>query len=337
MADEADSKIPENQQPEPEAATDAVEEKPVAAPESEAPVNTEAEAAGSSETPQAEEAPVAEEEPKAEAAPVAEEEPKAEAAPVTEEEPEAEAAPVTEEEPEAEAAPVTEAEPEAEAAPVTEEEPEAEAAPVAEEEPKAEAAPVTEAEPKPEAAPVAEKEPKPEAAPVAEKEPKSEGAPAAKEEPKAEEAPVAKAEGGTKTPVAGAAATEPVDDSRKARRGRPGAVSVGIAHVKATFNNTVVSITDTRGGVIAWSSAGRAGFKGSRKSTAFAATLVAQDAARQAVGRGMHEIEVRVQGAGAGRESAIRALQSSGLNIALIKDITSVPHNGCRPRKRRRV
>ena len=277
MADEADSKIPENQQPEPEAATDAVEEKPVAAPESEAPVNTEAEAAGSSETPQAEEAPVAEEEPKAEAAPVAEEEPKAEAAPVTE------------------------------------------------------------AEPKPEAAPVAEKEPKPEAAPVAEKEPKSEGAPAAKEEPKAEEAPVAKAEGGTKTPVAGAAATEPVDDSRKARRGRPGAVSVGIAHVKATFNNTVVSITDTRGGVIAWSSAGRAGFKGSRKSTAFAATLVAQDAARQAVGRGMHEIEVRVQGAGAGRESAIRALQSSGLNIALIKDITSVPHNGCRPRKRRRV
>ena len=107
--------------------------------------------------------------------------------------------------------------------------------------------------------------------------------------------------------------------------------------MKATFNNTVVSITDTRGGVIAWSSAGRAGLKGSRKSTAFAATLVAQDAARQAVGRGMHEIEVRVQGAGAGRESAIRALQSSGLNIAVIKDITSVPHNGCRPRKRRRV
>ena len=289
MADEADSKIPENQQPEPEAATDAVEEKPVAAPESEAPVNTEAEAAGSSETPQAEEAPVAEEEPKAEEAPVAEEEPKAETAPV------------------------------------------------AEEEPKAEATPVAEEEPKAEAAPVAEEEPKSEGAPAAKEEPKPEGAPAAKEEPKAEEAPVAKAEGGTKTPVAGAAAAEPVDDSRKARRGRPGAVAVGIAHVKATFNNTVVSITDTRGGVIAWSSAGRAGFKGSRKSTAFAATLVAQDAARQAVGRGMHEIEVRVQGAGAGRESAIRALQSSGLNISLIKDITSVPHNGCRPRKRRRV
>jgi small subunit ribosomal protein S11 len=99
----------------------------------------------------------------------------------------------------------------------------------------------------------------------------------------------------------------------------------------------MVSITDMRGGVVAWSSAGRVGFKGSRKSTSFAATLVAQDAARQAVGRGMHEVEVRVQGAGAGRESAIRALQTSGLSIAVIKDVTSIPHNGCRPRKRRRV
>ena len=146
-------------------------------------------------------------------------------------------------------------------------------------------------------------------------------------------APPADSDGSAKA----AEATDADSESRRARRGRPGAVSVGIAHVKATFNNTVVSITDTRGGVIAWSSAGRSGFKGSRKSTAFAATLVAQDAARQAVGRGMHEIEVRVQGAGAGRESAIRALQSSGLNIAVIKDITSIPHNGCRARKRRRV
>ena len=122
---------------------------------------------------------------------------------------------------------------------------------------------------------------------------------------------------------------------RKAKGSR--VVPMGIAHIKATFNNTSVSITDTRGGVIAWSSGGRAGFKGSRKSTAFAATLVGQDAARQAVGRGMHEVEVRVQGAGSGRESAIRALQSSGLNISIIKDVTPIPHNGCRPRKRRRV
>jgi small subunit ribosomal protein S11 len=115
------------------------------------------------------------------------------------------------------------------------------------------------------------------------------------------------------------------------------AVPVGIAHIKATFNNTIVSITDVRGGVIAWSSSGRSGFKGSRKSTAFAATMVGQDAARQAVGRGMHEVEVRVQGAGSGRESAIRALQAAGLTVTLIKDVTPIPHNGCRPRKRRRV
>lgn len=125
--------------------------------------------------------------------------------------------------------------------------------------------------------------------------------------------------------------------ARKARNRGGRSVPVGVAHIKATFNNTIVSIADPRGGVVAWSAAGRAGFKGSRKSTAFAATLVGQDAARQAIGRGMHEVEVRVQGAGAGRESAIRALQSSGLNITLIKDVTPIPHNGCRPRKRRRV
>ena len=113
--------------------------------------------------------------------------------------------------------------------------------------------------------------------------------------------------------------------------------SSGIAHIKATFNNTSVSITDMMGGVIAWSNGGRAGFKGSRKSTAFAATLVGQDAARQSISRGMHEVEVRVQGAGAGRESAVRALQSSGLTITIIKDVTPIPHNGCRPPKRRRV
>ncbi len=114
-------------------------------------------------------------------------------------------------------------------------------------------------------------------------------------------------------------------------------VPVGIVSILATFNNTHVTISDLRGAVISWCNAGRAGFKGSRKSTAFAATVVGQEAARQAVGRGMHEVEVRVQGPGAGRESAIRALQSAGLNVTAIKDVTPVPHNGCRQPKRRRV
>jgi small subunit ribosomal protein S11 len=134
--------------------------------------------------------------------------------------------------------------------------------------------------------------------------------------------------------AAGAAAEAPV---RKIKSRGVRVSPTGIAHVKSTFNNTVVSITDTRGDVVAWSSSGRAGFKGSRKSTAFAATVVGQDAARQAVSKGMSEVEVRVQGAGSGRESAIRALQTSGLAVTVIKDVTPVPHNGCRPRKRRRV
>lgn len=111
----------------------------------------------------------------------------------------------------------------------------------------------------------------------------------------------------------------------------------GIANILATFNNTLVSITDMQGHVIGWSSAGRVGFKGSRKSTAYAAQQVAQDAARQAMSHGMREIEVRVKGPGSGRESAIRALQAIGLEITTIKDMTPVPHNGCRPRKKRRV
>lgn len=114
-------------------------------------------------------------------------------------------------------------------------------------------------------------------------------------------------------------------------------IPVGIANILATFNNTMVSITDMQGHVLAWSSAGRVGFKGSRKSTAFAAQQVAQDAARQAMSHGMREVEVRVQGPGSGREAAIRALQAIGLEISAIKDATPVPHNGCRPRKKRRV
>jgi len=114
-------------------------------------------------------------------------------------------------------------------------------------------------------------------------------------------------------------------------------ITSGIANILATFNNTQVSITDMQGHVIGWSTAGRVGFKGSRKSTAYAAQQVAQDAARQAMSHGMREVEVRVKGPGSGRESAIRALQAIGLEITMIRDITPVPHNGCRPRKKRRV
>jgi small subunit ribosomal protein S11 len=114
-------------------------------------------------------------------------------------------------------------------------------------------------------------------------------------------------------------------------------ISIGIANILATFNNTLVSITDMQGNLLGWSSAGRVGFKGSRKSTAYAAQQVAQDAARQAMSHGMREVEIRVKGPGSGRESAIRALQAIGLEISAIKDCTPVPHNGCRPRKKRRV
>jgi len=114
-------------------------------------------------------------------------------------------------------------------------------------------------------------------------------------------------------------------------------IAVGVAHISATFNNTQVTITDMQGNLIGWSSAGRVGFKGSRKSTAYAAQQVAQDAARQAMSHGLREIEVRVKGPGSGRESAIRALQAIGLEISVIKDVTPIPHNGCRPRKKRRV
>lgn len=114
-------------------------------------------------------------------------------------------------------------------------------------------------------------------------------------------------------------------------------VPIGIVHVTSSFNNTIVSITDLKGNVIGWSTSGRSGFKGSRKSTAFAATMAAQDASRQAINHGLQEVEVRVQGPGSGRESAIRAVQASGINVTAIKDVTPMPHNGCRARKRRRV
>ena len=114
-------------------------------------------------------------------------------------------------------------------------------------------------------------------------------------------------------------------------------ISQGIAHVQASFNNTIITITDLRGQVIGWSSAGKCGFKGSRKSTAYAAQMVAQDACRPAMGHGLKEVEVRVKGPGAGRESAVRAMQAIGLDVTVIRDVTPVPHNGCRPPKQRRV
>ena len=114
-------------------------------------------------------------------------------------------------------------------------------------------------------------------------------------------------------------------------------IPMGIAFVKATFNNTIIAITDPIGQVIAWSSAGKSGYSGSRKSSAFAATVAAQDAAKLAMLAGMKEVEVRLRGPGAGREPAVRGLQSAGLAITVITDKTPVPHNGCRPRKRRRV
>ncbi len=114
-------------------------------------------------------------------------------------------------------------------------------------------------------------------------------------------------------------------------------VTQGIAHVLATFNNTIVSITDPRGNVIGWSSAGKCGFRGSKKSTAYVAQVVAQDASRQAMAHGLKEVEVRIKGPGTGRESAVRALQAVGLDISAIRDVTPIPHNGCRLRKPRRV
>lgn len=111
----------------------------------------------------------------------------------------------------------------------------------------------------------------------------------------------------------------------------------GVAHIQSTFNNTIVTITDPEGNVVAWSSAGTQGFKGSRKSTPFAAQLAAEDAARKAQEQGMRHVEVLIKGPGAGREAALRALQATGFQITLIKDVTPIPHNGCRPPKRRRV
>jgi len=191
------------------------------------------------------------------------------------------------------------------------------------------------AETKPEAAaeaPAEESQAKPEEkkdAPKAEAKPKAkeEAKPEEEEDPSNVEAPSAKELLTSDDP-----APTKVVKAKKSKN-----VHSGVATILATFNNTHVSLTDKQGNLIAWSTAGKTGFRGSRKSTSYAAQKVAQDAARRAMSHGLKEVEVRVKGPGSGRESAIRALQAVGLEITSIRDVTPIPHNGCRPKKRRRV
>jgi small subunit ribosomal protein S11 len=190
--------------------------------------------------------------------------------------------------------------------------------------------------------PAPKKEGKPESADAAKKPVDAAASGGEAKKPAAEAgAPVGAAPAGPVAAAAAPTAAELLADDANAKKiiKAKGAknIAVGIANILATFNNTNVTITDMHGNVLGWSSAGRVGFKGSRKSTAFAAQQVAQDAARQAMSHGMREVEVRVKGPGSGRESAIRALQAIGLEITTIKDVTPIPHNGCRPRKKRRV
>ena len=183
--------------------------------------------------------------------------------------------------------------------------------------------------------------PKKDAKPAAEAAPKAPGAAAAHGAPAAPAAVADPAKPVEVPVVAAPTAAELLGEDANAKKiikaKHAKNVVIGVANILATFNNTQVTITDMQGNLIGWSSAGRVGFKGSRKSTAYAAQQVAQDAARQAMAHGMKEVEIRVKGPGSGRESAIRALQAIGLEISAIKDVTPVPHNGCRPRKKRRV
>jgi small subunit ribosomal protein S11 len=200
-------------------------------------------------------------------------------------------------------------------------------------------------------------------APKKEKAPKKDAAAAAAPAPAEKPAKAAKAPKADKPAAEGAAPAAPVEPAKpvelvggvpkapsaedllkeelgtiKVRKAKGSKnVTSGIANVTATFNNTIVSITDAKGNVISWSSAGKCNFRGSRKSTAYAAQVVAQDAARNAMAHGLKEVQIRVSGPGLGRDSAIRGLQAIGLEISSIIDVTPVPHNGCRPRKRRRV
>ena len=177
--------------------------------------------------------------------------------------------------------------------------------------------------------------PEAEAAPVAAATPAAPATPAAAPAPQAEE--VAPKKDDKKrdifAEIAGAEETQIKVHKAKGSKN----ISRGIVHVTATFNNTIVSVSDSNGNTLGWSSAGKMGFKGSRKSTAYAAQVVSQDACRQAMGHGLKEAEVRVKGPGSGRESAVRAVQALGIELLAIKDVTPIPHNGCRPKKARRV
>jgi len=204
------------------------------------------------------------------------------------------------------------------------------------------------AEPKqPEETPAAEtpqEEPKAEEtkAPEAPQEEKKEETPKAadapKEEPKAEEEKEKDEEKSPQTAEEVFLSLEGGEDKPKILRAKGSKnVHAGLVHVRCTYNNTIVTITDLNGNVIGWSSAGKMGFRGSRKSTAYAAQIVSQDACRQAMGHGLKTVEVRVKGPGSGRDSAVRAVQNIGIEITSIRDVTPVPHNGCRPKKPRRV
>ena len=137
--------------------------------------------------------------------------------------------------------------------------------------------------------------------------------------------------------AAPAAPAPPAEKVVKAKRGKKVVESEGVAHISATFNNTIITITDSRGNTVAWGTAGKAGFKGSKKSTPYAATVAAEAVGRDAMNLGVRRVHVLVQGPGSGRESAVQALASAGLRVASIKDVTPIPHNGCRPPKKRRV
>ncbi len=207
--------------------------------------------------------------------------------------------------------------------------------------------------PKPEDTPAAEEQETPavdakKAAPAASETESPEAAPAPVEPPAAKEKPAAAAEkaveevkegdGQPRTAEEVFLALEGDEDKPKILKAKGSKnVHSGVVHVLSSYNNTKVTITDLNGNVIGWSSSGKLGFKGSRKSTAYAAQLVSQDACRQAMGHGLKSVEVKVKGPGAGRESAVRAVQNIGIDITTIKDVTPVPHNGCRPKKPRRV
>ena len=176
--------------------------------------------------------------------------------------------------------------------------------------------------------------------------PAEKAAPAAAEAPKKEKAakPAAKPAAAAPAPAPATPAVDPsislddvIEPIKVVRAKGSKNISVGVAHIHASFNNTIVTLTDARGAVLGWSSAGKMGFKGSRKSTAYAAQVVAQDACKQAMGHGLREVDVRVKGPGSGRESAVRAIQAVGLDITAIHDVTPIPHNGCRPPKQRRI